>query len=136
MNPRRTGLAAAAAIAAVLAGCGASTQWSPAPKPADWAAVAAYLKAHPAPKVAGMTAGVLVQSSSSSYACLNIVCRTWSGTVVVSASGQTVLVSSDQGDDDLAHVVFPGDYFYFPAGYAPDSAGDVTIIRHGAVSLP
>jgi hypothetical protein len=47
----------------------------------------------------------------------------------------TIALSSDSGDDALARIVFPGDYAYFRTTGAPDTARDVQVIQHGAVSI-
>jgi hypothetical protein len=133
---RFLGAVAACAAASALAACSPAVVSSPAPKSADWRAVANYLGTHRVPRVAGMSSGILVQSEVTPYACIFGTCRTWSGTVVTGPGGRTVLVSSDEGDDDLARIVFPGDLFYFPSGRNPDQASDIRIVRHGAVTLP
>jgi hypothetical protein len=142
-NPRRArrllaalvALVAVAAAVALTAGCGAATQQSPAPRPQDWRAVMAYLHTHPVHLAQGRTAGILVSTAISSYACLNGTCRTWSGTVV-ERNGQTVQVSSQDGDSGMAIVLYPGDYFAFwPGDGTVDQPGDVWVIRHGAVPV-
>lgn len=127
-------LASSAIAAATITACGAPQQDPRPPKPGAWPEITAYIKAHPTPPQKGMLVGILVRSERSGYACLNVVCHKWEGTLV-EADGNTDQIIDEGEVAGARNTVFPGDYLYFPEDGALVGPGDVQVIRHAAVKI-
>jgi hypothetical protein len=141
---RATRLAAVGAVVAVvllLAGCNLNGPPKPPPPPRPavsagpgWAAVTAYLAAHPVRPPNGMMAGILVRYTSPSWAGQNLDGDAWTGTVVI-PGGRTVQLTSYDGDSGMSSYVQPGDLFEFPAGNIPVDAPGDDVIDGGVAKL-
>lgn len=158
----RAALVTGSVIAVAVAGCASA----PARQPSPSAAALAYMRAHPAPAVAGMTAGIVLSSDDAGFfgaaegeagcpATLTAftgkaagnqpACGAFTATAMT-PSGQVVTISCGSIPARRAcpamltspgvYIPLPGDYVRFASGGTIAAAADIQDLAMFAVDIP